>query len=243
MTKIAVLSDIHGNLPALEAVIADAKARGCERFINLGDILSGPLWPKETAEYLRPLNWPTISGNHERQLLTLGDKMEASDRFADAVLDEADRDWLRALPPVMELTPDIFLCHGTVKSDLRYFLHDVDAHGVHDAAPDVVAERLDGRSEKLILCGHSHAPRSIKLASGQVVANPGSVGLQAYEWDWPHYHRMENASPDARYAIVDEESLSVELLAVAYNYEAAAQKADREGRPDWAIALRTGRME
>lgn len=243
MSKIAVLSDIHGNLPALEAVIADAKARGCEHFINLGDILSGPLWPKETADYLRPLNWPTISGNHERQLLTMGDRMEESDRFADTALDEADRDWLRGLPAVIELTPDIFLCHGTVKSDLRYFLHNVDQQGVHDAPLKQVEERLNGRSEKLVLCGHSHAPRAVMLPGGQTVANPGSVGLQAYEWDWPHYHRMENASPDARYAIVDEPSLYVELIAVAYDHDAAAQKADREGRPDWAIALRTGRME
>lgn len=243
MSKIAVLSDIHGNLPALEAVIADAKARGCDRFINLGDILSGPLWPKETADLLRPLNWPTISGNHERQLLTQGDRMEASDCFADAMLDEADRNWLRALPPTMELTPDIFLCHGTVTNDLHYFLHDVDEHGVHDAPPEAVLDRLNGRPEKLVLCGHTHAPRVISLATGQTVANPGSVGLQAYEWDWPYYHLMENASPDARYAIVDDASLHVELIAVVYDYEAAAQKADREGRPDWAIALRTGRME
>ena len=45
MTRIAVLTDIHGNLPALEAVIADAEAQGCAGFVNLGDSLSGPLWP------------------------------------------------------------------------------------------------------------------------------------------------------------------------------------------------------
>src|SRR5690606_18348630 len=70
MTRIAVLSDIHGNLPALEAVVADAEARGCTAFANLGDILSGPLWPFETAEYLMARQWPTIAGNHERQVLT-----------------------------------------------------------------------------------------------------------------------------------------------------------------------------
>ncbi len=71
MTRLAILSDIHGNLPALEAVIADAEAQGCATFINLGDTLSGPLWPAETADFLMARDWPTIAGNHERQLLTL----------------------------------------------------------------------------------------------------------------------------------------------------------------------------
>ena len=66
MTRYAILSDIHGNLPALEAVVADAEAQGCDIFVNLGDTLSGPLWPRETAEYLMARDWPTIAGNHER---------------------------------------------------------------------------------------------------------------------------------------------------------------------------------
>ena len=64
---IAVFSDIHGNLPALEACHADALARGCTQFLNLGDILSGPLWPRETADWLLHREWPTISGNHDRR--------------------------------------------------------------------------------------------------------------------------------------------------------------------------------
>ena len=67
---IAVFSDIHGNLPALEACHADAVARGCTAFLNLGDIVSGPLWPRETADWLMRQDWPTIAGNHERQLLS-----------------------------------------------------------------------------------------------------------------------------------------------------------------------------
>src|SRR6266704_67511 len=79
--KLAVLSDIHGNLPALEAVVADAEGRGCTAFVNLCDILSGPLWPCETADSLMPRGWSTISGNHERQLLTLSpERMNLSDR-------------------------------------------------------------------------------------------------------------------------------------------------------------------
>ena len=67
---IAILSDIHGNIAALDAVLADIAARGVTRIVNLGDILSGPLFPGETADRLMAMNLPTIAGNHERQLLT-----------------------------------------------------------------------------------------------------------------------------------------------------------------------------
>ena len=68
--KLAAISDIHGNLPALDAVLADIAAQGAEQIVNLGDILSGPLWAAATADRLIALNLPTIAGNHERQLLT-----------------------------------------------------------------------------------------------------------------------------------------------------------------------------
>jgi predicted phosphodiesterase len=242
MSRIAVLSDIHGNLPALEACVDDAKARGCDLFVNLGDILSGPLWPVETAAFLRPLDWPTIAGNHERQLLTqTRDQMGDSDRYADAVIGDSERAWLRSLPPTLVWRFDIFLCHGTLDSDLDYLLHDVGALGVEDAPPEAIASRIAGRPERLVLCGHTHSPRRVVLADGRTVANPGSVGLPAYDWDRPFNHVMETGTPDARYAIVDADTLDVDLIAVAYDHEAAARKAEAEGRDDWAIALRTGR--
>jgi predicted phosphodiesterase len=242
MSQIAVLSDIHGNLPALEACVDDARQRGCDIFINLGDILSGPLWPVETAAFLRPLDWPTIAGNHERQLLTqTRDQMGDSDLYADAAIGESERAWLRTLPPMLAWRPDIYLCHGTLENDLDYMLHDVSATGVSDSPPEAVAMRVAARTERLILCGHTHSPRQVKLADGRTVANPGSVGLPAYDWDRPHYHVMETGSPDARYAVVNGDTLTVDLIAVAYDHEAAARKAEAAGRADWAMALRTGR--
>jgi predicted phosphodiesterase len=69
--KIAAISDIHGNLPALEAVLADIAAEGVDLTVDLGDILSGPWWGAATADRLMPLGLPTIAGNHERQLLPI----------------------------------------------------------------------------------------------------------------------------------------------------------------------------
>jgi predicted phosphodiesterase len=70
MNRCAVLSDIHGNLPALESVLAELRAEGIEQVVQLGDALSGPLWPAETADRLMALGWPAIAGNDERQVLT-----------------------------------------------------------------------------------------------------------------------------------------------------------------------------
>ena len=69
--KIAILSDIHGNLPALQAVLAEIDALGVDSIINVGDTLGGPLESARTADLLMSRGIPMIAGNHERQLLTL----------------------------------------------------------------------------------------------------------------------------------------------------------------------------
>lgn len=236
---IAVLSDIHGNLPALEAVIADARSAGASSFVNLGDSLSGPLWPAETADLLTREGWPAIAGNHERQLLTHSlERMGASDRFASERLSPAQLAWLAAQPPLLALTDDIFLCHGSPRGDLEHLLHTVEPAGIRDATEAEIAERLGGIGATLILCGHTHVARVVTLPDGRTVANPGSVGLQAFHDDHPLPYIVENGDPLARYALI--RGAEVDLRAVAYDHPAAAAKAEREGRADWAVALRTG---
>lgn len=239
--KLAVLSDIHGNLPALEAVIADAKGKGCNSFVNLGDSLSGPLWPRETAALLMALDWPTIAGNQDRALLVPGiDHMGASDHFARLRLSDAQLAWIAGLPATIALTPEIFLCHGTPGDDMTYLLEEVGEEGAYPASPGVVRRAIAGRREAVILCGHSHLPRAMWL-DGQIIANPGSVGLPAYADETPHYHTMESGSPHARYAIVEDGD--IDLVDVLYDFVGAADKARAEGRDDWAFALRTGRAQ
>ncbi|WP_116091363.1 metallophosphoesterase family protein [Sphingomonas crusticola] len=242
MTRLAILSDIHGNLPALQAVLADAEQQGCEVFINLGDTLSGPLWPAETADFLMARDWPTIAGNHERQLLTLPrDRMGASDRFARAQLNERQLAWLAAQPATCDYAPGIFLCHGTPGSDLIHYLLTVGPAGIRAATDDELLDRTGDRSEPLILCGHSHIPGERALGDGRRIANPGSVGLQAFHDDHPLPYTVENGDPRARYAILEAGVLT--FRQIDYDHDDAAAKAARDGRPDWALALRTGRME
>ncbi|HLZ65964.1 MAG TPA: metallophosphoesterase family protein [Aliidongia sp.] len=242
--KIAAIADIHGNLPALDAVLADITARGVDLTVNLGDIASGPLFPRETVQRLMPLGLPTVRGNHERQVLTFDpDRMGASDRFAAARLTADEKEWLASLPETRRIGADILLVHGTPASDLAYFLETVDGAGVRPATADEIEARAGTAPARLILCGHTHVPRVARTGNGRLVVNPGSVGLQAYSDEEPVPHRIENGSPLARYAILDlAGEIAVELISVTYDWEAAARTAEANGRPDWARALRTGRM-
>lgn len=241
--RIAVLSDIHGNLMALDAVLADIAMRGVDRIVNLGDILSGPLLPCETADRLMPLNLPTIRGNHERQLLTLAPKvMGLSDAYAHAVLQSHHRDWIAGLPDHLRLTEEVLTVHGSPDSDLVYFLETIEGGRVRAATASEVEERAGGVEAPLILCGHTHVPRIHRRPGGGLIVNPGSVGLPAYDDDKPVPHKMETGSPHARYAIVERGAAgwTAEIVAISYDWEAAARLADMRGRADWAQALRTG---
>ncbi|MBM3928213.1 MAG: metallophosphoesterase family protein [Sphingomonadales bacterium] len=230
MTRTAVLSDIHGNLPALEAVIADAM----DAFLNLGDSLSGPLWPAETADRLIALDWPTIAGNHERQLF--GASMGASDAFAAERLSDWHWKWIESLPPTLTLN-DVLLCHGTPTSDVEHLLFSVDASGFGSASEVDIAHRL-GSAPALTLCGHSHVAGERVLPDGRRVANPGSVGLQAYTDDRPQRYVVANGDPRTRYVILEDGHLV--FRTVDYDYRAAACRAREAGFDAWADWLETG---
>lgn len=243
--RLAIVSDVHGNLLALEAVVADARALGVDTFVNLGDLLSGPLQPRETAVRLIELGWLTLRGNHERQLLeTPASALGPSDAFARAQLTEPHRRWLGALPTHARLENDVLLVHGSPRSDLEYLLETIEPTGLRAATTSEVEARLgDEAHAALLACGHTHVPRVVTLSSGCVVVNPGSVGLPAYEDDRPFPHRVEVGTPHARYAIATRALArwSVELRQVSYDWSAASKLAAARGRPDWAIALATGR--
>jgi predicted phosphodiesterase len=157
--RIAAFSDVHGNLAGLEAVLADIARRDVDLIVNLGDILSGPLQPAETADRLIPLNLPTIRGNHERQLLDLTpDRMNRSDQYAHAQLTGAHLAWLAGLPEDAWLSEDVYACHGTPNSDLAYLLQTVEASGVREATDIEIAERA-GEVEAALGRGDNLTPR------------------------------------------------------------------------------------
>ena len=98
--KIAIISDIHGNLPALLAVLSDIDATGADTIINCGDTLGGPLAAARTADLLMQRQIPMIAGNHERQLLTFpAAKLNASDACTASEVSSVHLAWLASAPP------------------------------------------------------------------------------------------------------------------------------------------------
>jgi putative phosphoesterase len=243
--KIAVISDVHGNHAALESVLSHIAQQDPDLIVNLGDTVSGPLQPFATAERLIGLALPTVRGNHERQLLTMApDQMGASDLFAAQRLSSEQRAWMATLPETLLIGGDVLLVHGTPDSDLTYFLETLQDGICRPATRDEVTTRAGQTNVSLILCGHTHIPRAMHLDDGRLIVNPGSVGLQAFNTDAPVPHTMAAGSPHARYAMVERSGggWHVEMMAVEYDWDAAAVLAEQQGRPAWAQALRTGRL-
>ena len=231
--KVAIISDVHGNRLALEAVLDDITREGVDATFNLGDMFSGPLEPNWTADILMDLDLPSVCGNHDRALRdNPPEKLGPVDRFAQEQMDSRHRIWINDLPETLALLDDVFLCHGTPTSDEEPWL-DGWWNGRTSTSPDeaTVAAKAEGFDFPVFLCGHTHVPRAVRLRDGRLIVNPGAVGVQ-----------FNHGSPDARYAIVERRDGKYypQFRAVPYDHFAAARMAEANGFPNWREALITG---
>lgn len=177
--KIAVLADIHGNAGALRAALIEARKRGVEHLVVLGDLIGYYYAARDVLEQLREWPFVAIRGNHERmfaEALSSDRSMQAyRERYgsaldlAAATLERQDIDWLISLPDRLSVDLDglaLELCHGSPRDPDEYIYPDANAatlEACQIAGPD------------LVLMGHTHYPM---LATGQrpLLLNPGSVG-------------------------------------------------------------------
>ena len=242
--RFAAIADIHGNASALEAVLADIRAQGIADIVNLGDHLSGPLEAGRTADILMALDLPTVRGNHDRYLIELAEsRMHEWEADAFAQLTPAHLDWLRDQPPTLVWRDEVFLCHATPGDDNRYWLEGVSPDGHVHLKPLAEIEALAaGIAQPLILCGHSHIPRIVRLRDGRLIVNPGSVGGPAYDDDAPHVHKVEAGAPFASYAVLEKTDAGwlTAFRQVPYDHAAMARLATEKDRPDWARGLAFG---
>jgi diadenosine tetraphosphatase ApaH/serine/threonine PP2A family protein phosphatase len=225
---LTLIYDVHGNLPALEAVLEDASAAGAQRFLLGGDYgLFGP-WPAETVARLRALPEATwIRGNVDRwtadpeglDAATLEAVAACRSELGDAVVAE-----LGALPEQVVVDGTRF-CHASPLSDLRSFMPEA-AEDEH--------ELLAGTTERRIVFGHTHVAFRRTGPDGVELINPGSVGMP-FDGD----HR-------AAYGLVRDDG-AFEHRRVGYDHErSAAAVRERFGDAEWAQRserrLRTARM-
>lgn len=244
--RFAVISDIHGNVLALEAVLADIDRHDVAWILDLGDRVSGPLWPRETLDVLAARAIPGVRGNHDRLAGRETDAgLGASDLFAFAALDPQHRQALAALPFRLEPAPGIVAFHARPDHDDRYVIDDIVAGRLARAPFENIRRRLGRMEAELVLLGHSHRADLVCLPEGPWILNPGSVGCPGYHDETGQAHVSEAGTPLARYALVEWQpgrAPDVTFRMLPYDSEAAARQAERNGRPDWAMALRLGVM-
>jgi predicted phosphodiesterase len=218
--RIAIIADIHGNLPALEAVLADIKRRDVDCSINLGDCVSGPLWPRQVCDLLMARGDLTIRGNHDRWVSRSEPaRMGASDRYAFSQLDQHHLSWLEALPTSADADHGILACHGTPTSDNHYLLEEALQGRLVRADLATICKRLGEVQARVVLCGHSHQQHLIQLSDDPLILNPGSVGCPSYEDPGTEHHLSEAGLPHARYAVldIDHQTVSADLIAISLN--------------------------
>ena len=250
--KLGVIADIHGIVWALEAVLRHAEHRGVRRFVNLGDILYGPLQPLETYKVLQRTSIvASIAGNQDRLIFEAAEDDRGKNQtlaFVTANLGSEPIAWLRSLPTAAVIEGGVFLCHGTPTSDTTYLLEDVSSGLPEVRAEPAIAELLGAVQEPVVLCGHTHIPRMVQLSGGQLVVNPGSVGVPAYHDDVPVRHSMVTHAAHASYAVLEESPLGwdVSFHRIAYQWDKAAQQARDLNRErlgarnhDWTNGLRS----
>ena len=234
--RLAVISDIHGNLRALEAVLADIAPRAPDAIVNLGDCVTSPLWPRETLELLNSLSLPTVRGNHDRWIAQPATAPSSpSIAFSRESLSAGQRTSLGVLPATLEIDDAVLAVHGTPMSDAEYLLEEKVDGRLSLITADALGTRLGDTRASLILCGHSHHQHVVADRTGRLVINPGSVGCPRYA---DNEDRLVNeaGSPHARYALATRrgKSWNVELFALEYDWSEVVAQAHKNRRPDWA---------
>jgi diadenosine tetraphosphatase ApaH/serine/threonine PP2A family protein phosphatase len=220
---MALIYDVHGNLPALEAVLADARARDVADYVIGGDMsLFGP-FPSETIGRLRELDgarW--LRGNGERWTDAPG---EAPDNAFVPGAIEACRQELgdvlvrefALLPESIDLENGTRCWHGSPVSDVRSFLPE---------PADDEEELLDGVTDRRLVFGHTHLPFARTAANGVALVNPGSVGMPF------------DGDPRAAYALLHDDG-TIEHRRVAYDHEASAAAVRERFDGEWAEIVAT----
>lgn len=229
--KVAIISDIHGNIDALESVLNDIDSENCQKIFCLGDIaLAGPE-PSNTISKIKELidsrDFHIIQGNTDKMLSvfsfeTQNEILKTNAVMASAYLSDSklltneEKEFLKNLPPQEEINLfgiKILLVHGSPRKNNENIYPDMKIEEIEEIIKDTDAD--------LIFCGHTHMPCGYQTNTEQTVVNAGSVG------------RPFSESPESCYVIMDiDEKTSryqIKHKFIKYNVEQAAEKIRERG--------------
>lgn len=239
--RYAVIADIHGNLPALEAVLADSAGHPVDGTLVLGDLVGYGAYPNDCVRTVADLGATTVAGNHD--LIALGRLSEdrcirvarTTLRWTRSVMTDETRVWLAALPGVAAVAGGVVCAHGTIDDPQEYL-----------TTPEQAGDNL-GRlgqahpGSDILLVGHTHRPwactadgqilepdagGALELGTAPIVLNPGAVG------------QVRGGRVCARYLILDTELRTALFRAVPYDVTRTRDELRRQGLPSGTYQLR-----
>ena len=232
--KVALISDIHGNLTALRSILADIKR--ANRIICLGDVAAVGPQPHETIAFIRKARWPCVLGNadetiakserepHENIPEQERKRLMALDDWTDSEVESADRRFLASFKPLIEVNDErrALLCyHGSPRSNTEQILPTT-------SEKDLV-KFFEGKRAMAYAGGHTHS-QMVREFGGSLIINPGSVGLPFYK---SVSGRVVNPAW-AEYAVLgfSDNNLSVELRRTRYSRKDLEDAVLESGMPE-----------
>lgn len=200
--RTLLIADIHGNLPALEAVLSSPQAQACQRIISLGDQVNFGPQPRQVLERLQELNAAMLLGNHEARLLR-------ADAPEFAGYNWAVQRWTHQQLQGMDIHFPTDLTEGC-----KLFTHGTPGDPFHLISPDQVPALLDSLPDYIthLFTGHNHAPWLVEHG-GRIACNPGSLGMLE-----------DNAGGRAPFVIMDEQDGAIHLTRHLVPYDLTALK-------------------
>lgn len=234
--RVGLISDIHGNRLALDAVLEDIEREGVDQLVCLGDVAVGPQ-PAEALSRVRELGCPVVMGNWDAAFLgampeprdKIGERLVEIGEWWASYLTPADREFMASFVPTIELelgSTRVLCFHGSPKSYDDW---------IFATTPDEeLRPMLDRVHAPVLIGGHTHV-QMIRRYNEQLIANPGSVGLPFREW-WPRPVRI---SPWAEYGILSGEDgrLSIDLRRTPFDVKTFLQMSLSSGMPhaEWWV--------
>ncbi|MDH6252744.1 putative phosphodiesterase [Chryseobacterium sp. H1D6B] len=234
MMQIAVFSDVHGNLPALEVVLNDIERRGIDQKFCLGDLVDFAPWGNEVIERIREENIPCLLGNHDERIafdipvipLSKHSEEETNARFiaighSKKYITKENKSFLAGFPFHLKLNYkvgkkhwNIQLVHSSLESNDTYLYESED--------DQVFIDLLNDSQADVVMMGHTHLSFK-KIVEGKWAVNTGSVG------------RSKEENRLASYVILtlDKDKITPEIIQLEYPVEEAAQKIEASGIPNY----------